>query len=102
MKNVPDGWKTEFRADEEVPDSWSIMVKVASGSQDMTVPTVPDGGQDKTDTAGKRYILGALTSGGGMTSTASITIERTAINKVVMKNGDCGPYGQKNKAKQMK
>ena len=53
------------------------MVQVASGSQDMTVPTVPDGcmqevsgGQGKADTAGKRDILGASTSGGRTTLTA--------------------------------
>ena len=33
--DVPDGWKTEVST-EEVPDGWS-------GSQDMTVPAVPDG-----------------------------------------------------------
>ena len=75
--DVSDGWKTELRADEEVPGGCSIMVKVASGSQDMTVPTVPDGcmqdvsgGQGKADTAGKRDNLGASTSGGGTTLTA--------------------------------
>ena len=64
--DVPDGWKTEVST-EEVPDGWS-------GSQDMTVPAVPDGsvknvseGQDKADTAGKLDTLGASTCGEGTT-----------------------------------
>ena len=97
--DVPDGWKTEVRTDEEVPDGWS-------GSQDMTVPAVPDGsvqnvseGQDKADTAGKLDTLRASTCGEGTMLTASTTMKRRAIDKVVMKDGECGPDGQNTMAK---
>ena len=72
----------------------------------MIVPAVPDGsvqnvseGQDKADTAGKLDTLGASTCGEVTTLTASTTMKRRAIDKVVMKDGECGPDGQNTMAK---